>query len=188
MNFFITEMKKQFKGKNTILRPVTEEDAAAIIEMRNNPSINRFLSSSKPLTLEDQLNWLRKNLQATDQHYFMILNLDGLPVGTISIYNIKNGSGEFGRYVCTQTVQAVESERMILQIAFDEFGLKYLYCRTAESNEAVWRQHHRFGFTDCGNEFDEQLNFDLHVQGITEDAFQAFNYSKIDQLIARFAG
>jgi RimJ/RimL family protein N-acetyltransferase len=188
MNFFNTEMKKQFKGKNTILRSVTEEDAAAIIEMRNNPSINRFLSSSKPLTLEDQLIWLRKNLEATDQHYFMVLNLNEIPVGTISIYNIKNGSGEFGRYVCTQTVQAVESERMILQIAFEGIGLKYLYCRTAESNVAVWRQHLRFGFTDCGNEFDDQLNFDLHVQGITKEAYQGFNYTKIDQLIARFAG
>lgn len=181
-------MEKQFKGKSTILRPVTEDDAAAIIEMRNNPSINRFLSSNKPLSLQDQLGWLKNNLKAPDQHYFMILNLAELPVGTISIYNIKNGSGEFGRYVCTQSVQAVESERMILQIAFDEIRLKYLYCRTAESNEAVWRQHLRFGFTDCGNEFDAQLNFDLHIQGISTEAYQAFNYSKIDQLITRFAG
>lgn len=181
-------MENQFKGKNTILRPVVENDAAAIIEMRNNPSINKFLSSSKPLTIDDQISWLRKNLVSNDQHYFMILNNLEIPVGTISIYNIRNGSGEFGRYVCTQAIQAVESERMILQIAFEHLGLQYIYCRTAESNESVWKQHYRFGFKDCGNEFDPHLNFDLHVQGITLEAYQSFDYRKIDQLINRFAG
>jgi RimJ/RimL family protein N-acetyltransferase len=188
MNFFGIVMESEFKGKNTILRPVTESDAASIIEMRNNPSINKFLSSSNPLSLEDQVSWLRRNLGAKDQHYFMILNKFEIPVGTISIYNIKNGTGEFGRYVCTQAVQAVESERMILQVAFDMLNLQYLYCRTAESNASVWRQHLRFGFSDCGNEFDSDLNFDLHVQGITKDAYKSFDYSKIDQLIGRFAG
>mgnify|MGYP002655210340 CR=1 FL=1 len=180
-------MKIPFKGKNTILRLVTEDDAASIIEMRNNPSINRFLSSNKPLSLEDQKAWLNRNLDKNDQYYFMILNKLEVPIGTISIYNIKNGSGEFGRYVCTQAIQAVESERMILQVAFDQLGLQYLYCRTAESNEAVWRQHLRFGFRDCGNEYDAQLNFDLHVQGITKEAYSTFDYYKIDQLISRFA-
>ena len=180
-------MESEFKGKNTILRPVSESDAASIIEMRNNPSINKYLSSSKPLSLEDQVSWLKRNLGAKDQHYFMILDKLEIPVGTISIYNIKNGSGEFGRYVCTQAVQAVESERMILQIAFDILNLQYLYCRTAESNESVWRQHLRFGFRDCGNETDEQLGFDLHVQGITREAYLAYDYSKIDTLIQRLS-
>lgn len=181
-------MKSNIKGRNTILRQVMESDAAAIIEMRNNPSVNRFLSSSKPLSLNDQVTWLRNNLGSIDQHYFMILNNKELPIGTISIYNIKNGCGEFGRYICTQALQAVESERMILQFAFENLGLQYLYCRTAESNQSVWMQHLRFGFSDCGIEYDQNLNFDLHIQGISKEAYERFDYSKIDQLISRFAG
>jgi len=181
-------MENQFKGKNTILRYVIESDASAILEMRNNPIINRFLSSSITLSINDQLHWLKLNLGKTNQHYFMILNSKEIPVGTISIYNIKNGTGEFGRYICTKPLQSAESERMILQIAFEHLKLQYLYCRTAQSNESVWRQHLKFGFSDCGNEFDSDLNFELHVQGITIDAYRNFDYSKIDQLISRFAG
>ena len=174
-------------GKSTILSLVTEADAADIIELRNNPSINRFLSSSKPIAVEDQVVWLRKNPSGKESFYFMVRNNLGEPAGTISVYNIRNGAAEFGRYVCTKPLQAVESERMLLRFVFDDLKLNYLYCRTAESNESVWRQHLRFGFRDCGNETDEHLGFDLHVQGITREAYLAYDYSKIDTLIQRLS-
>lgn len=181
-------MVEILNGKNTILRPVRVDDAFSIIEMRNNPTINKFLSSNKTLTIEDQRDWLEANLGASDQYYFLVLNNSGIVVGTISIYNIKNGCAEFGRYICTNAVQAVEAELMILEFTFKHLGLSYLYCRTAQSNESVWRQHYRFGFTDCGIDFDPHLNFNLHIQGITREAYQAFDYSKIEQLINRFQG
>lgn len=175
------------EGKSTQLTLVTEADAADIIALRNNPSINRFLSSTKPIAVEDQVAWLRKNPSGKESFYFMVRTQGGEAVGTISVYNIRNGAAEFGRYVCTKPLQAVESERLLLRFVFEELRLNYLYCRTAESNESVWRQHLRFGFRDCGNEIDEQLGFDLHVQGITLEAYKAFDYSKIDTLIQRLS-
>jgi RimJ/RimL family protein N-acetyltransferase len=174
------------KGCATILRPAELDDAPSIISFRNDASIRRFLSTSPELTVQMQHEWMNRNPFGSGNLYFVITDLQGNFCGTIALYNIKNGTAEFGRYICTKTLQAIESEKLILDLAFGQCGLLYLYCRTAFDNEAVWRQHYRYGFEDVGLEEDASLPFSLKVQGISREMYKNHDFSKIESLINRF--
>jgi RimJ/RimL family protein N-acetyltransferase len=108
--------------------------------------------------------------------------------GTISVYQIndKNEDAEFGRYICTKTIQAIESELLLIQFAFETMRLKSIYCRTAELNPKVWKQHYEFGFVDNGMELLMNKQLYLKKQILTIEAYKNFNYSKIKELINRF--
>ncbi len=182
----------EIKGETTLLRTVAEKDAEAICTLRNNPSINRFLSNSIEISVEDQINWIRQNkLKKKYDYYFGIIDVrDGKLIGTISLYdnNSNNECAEFGRYICLNPLQAIESELMILEFAFKKLNLKRVYCRTVESNAQVWRQHYKFGFVDIGEELLASRNFVIKKQELTKQQFEKFDYSGIMQIIKRFKG
>jgi RimJ/RimL family protein N-acetyltransferase len=177
----------EVKGKKTHLVEVSESDTKLIVELRNKPSINRFLSSSKEITLEDQLVWIRNNKKKSNNHYFKITDLSNEFFGTISIYNIENRQGEFGRFIATNPIHAVEAEYLILRFGFEDLNLNKIYCRTVNDNKSVWNQHYKFGFVDDGElVWDIGLGVSLKVQEITKDMFASFDYTPILKLISRF--
>ena len=109
-------------------------------------------------------------------------------VGTISIYNFNKleREAEFGRYVSVNSVNAIEAEYLLLQFCFNILNLDSVYCRTADKNLKVWRQHLSFGFRDVGFEEFEDKNMLLRRQAINKSEFLDFDYSKIISLIHRF--
>jgi RimJ/RimL family protein N-acetyltransferase len=181
-------MKISIEGHVTILRTATSADAKDIIGLRNQSRINQYLSSSNSISLEEQINWMNDNAAKRDGFYFKIMDKKSNEFcGTVSIYQISNEmSGEFGRYICTKSIQAIEAELLLLRFAFDVMGLKSIYCRTAELNTKVWKQHYEFGFIDNGTELLEEKQFYLKKQLLTVEAYRKFNYFKIDSLISRF--
>ena len=48
------------RGIKTILRELSEEDAEDVVKLRNDPANNKFLFQ-KPITVDDQVSWIRKN-------------------------------------------------------------------------------------------------------------------------------
>ncbi|MCS7210752.1 MAG: GNAT family N-acetyltransferase, partial [Chloroherpetonaceae bacterium] len=98
------------EGLKTNLVEVTEMDAEDIARLRSNPEINRFLSSQKPISVEEQVEWIRQNRKRGDNFYFKITDKQGAFKGTISLYNIKNHEAEFGRFIATNPINAVEAE------------------------------------------------------------------------------
>ena len=58
------------RGIKTILTELSEEDAEDVVKLRNDPANNKFLFQ-KPITVEDQVNWLRKSKNAEDAKNFM---------------------------------------------------------------------------------------------------------------------
>ena len=77
------------RGIKTILTELSEEDAEDVVKLRNDPANNKFLFQ-KPITVDEQVSWIRKNRNAEDAKNFKITNLDNEFKGTISIYNIRN--------------------------------------------------------------------------------------------------
>ncbi len=176
-------------GQMTILRSVTVDDAGFIADLRSNSRVNKYLSSSKPIDLEEQVAWLNQYMMERDGFYFIIeRKMDSKKIGTISIYNFDeaNKRAEFGRYISTDPLGAIESEHILLQFAFNVLKLNMLYCRTAELNNKVWKQHISFGFNDIGFELLEDKNLLLRLQEITRCTFDKFDYSVIVNIIKRF--
>jgi RimJ/RimL family protein N-acetyltransferase len=181
-------MEIKLIGEITILRSVSLKDAEFISNLRSDLRVNKYLSSSKPINISEQIEWLRKYLSKNDGFYFIIENKVSLKkLGTISLYNLEeNIKAEFGRYISTDAISAIEAEYLLLQFAFKVLNLNVLYCRTADLNTKVWKQHLSFGFLDKGFELLDEKNLLLRKQEISKALFKNFDYSSIVNLIKRF--
>jgi RimJ/RimL family protein N-acetyltransferase len=177
---------KVFGGKLTSILPVTIDDAEFICELRNDPSNNFFLSSSNKVDVKQQMNWIIENKKTTDD-YFIIKDRNFNSVGTISIYNKDNISAEFGRYICKNSINAIESVYLLLKYSFDFLNLEFIYCKTIKENEKVWKQHLKFGFIFDRNEFNTIINKEMIVQTISKETYKKFDYTWLSNIIDKFS-
>jgi RimJ/RimL family protein N-acetyltransferase len=182
-------MEPQIKGTKTLLREVTVQDAAAICALRNDEKINKYLSTSRQVSIAEQENWIAANRAKKDGYYFKIIDATQDEFcGTASIYALEGEGGDFGRYICTKALQAIEAEYLALEFAFTQMGLKRVFCRTSLENKKVWKQHLNYGFVDVGEETlyaaDKELS--LKIQELTHENFLATDYSFIQKLIQKF--
>ena len=178
------------RGNKTNLIEITESDAAEMMKLRNDPVYNKFLFQ-KELTIEDQIKWIKINKDKTDAKNFKVTNSNNEFKGTVSIYNIENKSGEFGRYIVTNPINAIEAEYLLLKICFETLGLRAVFCQTNAENKAVWGQHLKMGFRETATK-DVSVGSSGNVlvkaiiQEITASEFINFDYSKILKLINFF--
>lgn len=178
------------EGISTNLELIKMEDCQFVADLRSLPEINMFLSNDGEISIEMQKKWLTNFLAKSKDYYFIIKDKkSNIRTGTISLYEInpKEKRAEFGRYICTNNLNAIESELMILDYAFNELKLLKIYCRTVENNKKVWNQHYKYGFEDIG--FEEMIGpkkFRLRIQEIDFDRFKSFDYSKIIKIINKF--
>ena len=104
------------------LRPITDNEAAFVVELRSNPELNRFLHAISN-RIEDQLAWLARYYEREGDYYFVIeRRMNGMPEGVIALYNIDlaTSSGEWGRWILRPgSLAAVESAYLIYRIAFE---------------------------------------------------------------------
>jgi RimJ/RimL family protein N-acetyltransferase len=173
-------------GIKTILKAIKISDALDICGLRNNEANNIYLSSQLQINVEQQEEWINEYLSRKDGEYFVIHNLDAKIVGTISLYNASNDSAEFGRYICNNPINAIESEFLLLKYGFESLNLNRIYCKTVFANTKVWNQHTKFGFINRGEELDMRINQNVVIQEISKAEFNTFDYSWIHKLISRF--
>ena len=134
-----------FEGLSFRLRPVNETDAAFIVNLRNDSSMNSWLH---PISsqVEDQLAWLVQYFNREGDWYFVVERLDGYAEGLISLYDQFGGTAEWGRWVLRSgSLAAVESAWLIYKCAFECLGLDAVYCRTVVANKSVVSFHDSCG-------------------------------------------
>ncbi len=174
------------QGIITQLREQSEQDAGDVIALRNNPDYNRYLSNpGQTSSVEDQISWLQREQEAGLNYNFSIF-LEEKFSGTCSLYNITDYEADFGRYIATNPIAAIESEYLCLRFAFEQLGLQQVLCKTLTENEKVYRQHTRLGFETLGEGFDERVKKPLLLQAITVEAFRNFDYAPTLSMIQRF--
>lgn len=129
-------------GYAICLRPVNDSDVDFILKLRTDRSRNQFINATSILP-DNQLAWLARYYERAGDYYFVAENLvTGLPEGLISLYDIKNESGEWGRWVLREgSPWAAESALLIYRFAFDILGLDTVYCLTVADNSAVVSFH-----------------------------------------------
>ncbi len=133
------------------LRPVTEADAAAIVQLRSNPARTRFVHAISS-RVEDQLTWMEQYFSHEGDYYFIVESRTGGHFeGTVAIYNVADGVGEWGRWVLRPgSLAAPESALLVYCVAFETLDLKEVYCRTVAQNEPVLSFHDRCGLSRRG--------------------------------------
>lgn len=129
------------------LRPVKLTDARFIIDTRlEDAERNKFIH--KIADDEDiQRAWISEYFKREGDYYFVVENrLTKEAEGLIGFYDVNDGRAEWGRWVIKKnSLAAVESVDLLYQVAFEQVGLKELYCRTLELNEQVVSFHNSIG-------------------------------------------
>ncbi len=182
----------KFKGKLTSLIQLTISDATEIVNLRNDEKFNKFLFQ-ETISLEEQKKWINNKNSLETEVNFKITDVNNNFIGTISIYNIENGKGEFGRYIAKNAINAIEAELLLLKFCFEELKMTVVYCYTNIKNENVYRQHTKLGFKDVGiisvnvGSASNVKKVDAIHQEISYDDYIHFNYENIYHLINKFA-
>lgn len=129
------------------LRPVKLTDARFIIDTRlEDAERNKFIH--KIADDEDmQRAWISNYFQREGDYYFVVENrLTKEAEGLIGFYDVSDGCAEWGRWVIRKnSLAAVESVDLLYQVAFEQVGLRELYCRTLQLNEEVVSFHNSIG-------------------------------------------
>lgn len=146
------------------IRPVTMDDSKFIHHLRRSPELSNYIGEvDAQLSVHQQ--WLEQYLEREDDYYFCIELLTGKPVGTISIYNVHDGIGDWGRWIISPLVPAAAaSVWLIMHVAFDILGLSEVYSNTVINNERVVSFHDSCGFERIGIE-----RKGLTIRGISYD-------------------
>jgi RimJ/RimL family protein N-acetyltransferase len=134
------------EGFGVRLRPVKIEDAAFIVWLRNSEHARGKLGDSAS-DVAGQEAWLEKYFQRDGDYYFIVETLNGIAVGTHSLYDITAGSAELGRWIIRPGIQAaIPSHMVAFDIAFGQLGLKELRNATVSTNQGVLSISRKFGF------------------------------------------
>lgn len=96
----------ELQGKYVNLRLATEEDAEFTLNLRRDRS--HFFDTKIENDLEKQKAFIRKCLDAEDEYFFIIENKVQEPLGTVSIYNIKEKDVTSGRWATKKNVSILE--------------------------------------------------------------------------------
>lgn len=132
------------EGFGYCLRPIRNDDAEFIVELRSDSHLGRYLHTGAH-DVETQLDWFAKYFDRDDDYYFAIERRVGHAMeGVVSIYDIDNAArgGEWGRWILRpSSLAAVESAYLIYCVAFHILKLESIFCRTVADNKKVVSFH-----------------------------------------------
>jgi RimJ/RimL family protein N-acetyltransferase len=162
---------EKLEGHFINLRSVLETDAEFILKLRLNKTLNKYLNKVDN-DLEKQKLWIKEQQKGVNDFYFIIERKSGLPIGTISLYNIKELEGEFGRWISIgNPVENLESVLLLHDFGFYKMNLDLIYSETVKENEKVLNFHKRFG-AKLLNEFREYNEFIVQKAIIKKESYK----------------
>lgn len=151
------------KGDTIFLRPAEICDAPFILSLRLDPTLNTYLSPVTP-DLNQQEAWLRTYKQRerlSQEFYFIVERHDGMPCGTVRLYNREARRCEWGSVILNKDRPAgaiSQVMRLSLNFAFDELGLESVHLRVDRHNERAIKAYERFRWQRIANQ-GEELTF-----------------------------
>lgn len=144
------------KTKKLYLRPMIEDDAQFIVNMRNNPKILNSLFSYKMITVQEHLNWYKNNLNNDNRIDLMICKKDdNKRIGTVNLANIdyKNQKAEFGIMIAESFWNkgyAYESSDRFINYSFNQLNLNKIYLEVLKENDAAINLYKKLDFREEG--------------------------------------
>lgn len=139
-------------GYGIRLRPVKVDDAEFIIHLRNLPHVLGTVGDTVP-DIAAQKRWIETSLDRAGDFYFVIESCQGKELGTIAIYDVADGVGEWGRWITLPGMLiGLSSAVLIHDLAFDQLNLSELRGCVVSENLQVLSFHRRFGLEETGIE------------------------------------
>jgi RimJ/RimL family protein N-acetyltransferase len=157
------------------LREIRREDAAALYAWRMDPASRLMFRSTALVPFEEHLKRLDDYFRLDDRDRWFVIEVDGRPVGTVSLYDLTPDAAvaEWGRLVITPAERGRgyggEAFRLLLGHARD-LGIRRLRSVVLEGNEPSMAIHRRLGFREVETREENGRRFvylalDLEVAG-----------------------
>jgi RimJ/RimL family protein N-acetyltransferase len=142
----------QAEGYGVRLRPVTVEDAAFIVWLRNLQHARGRVGDSATEVASQQA-WQNDYFARPGDYYFIIQTPGGIPLGTYGLWDLADHSAESGRWIARPDVPAaIPSAILGLDLAFRRLGLSQLRVKTVSTNLPVLSLNRKFGMRPTGVE------------------------------------
>lgn len=160
------------KSKTINMRYVEESDAEFILSLRLDNRYNNFLSRVDA-SLDGQKSWIRKykdDERDEKQFYFIIERNDGIPCGTVRIYDIKNDSFCWGSWILNENktrYAALESAMLVYEFGFNRLKFKKSHFEVMKENKKVVNFHKKFGAVEIGED-DNNFYFEITQDSVAE--------------------
>jgi RimJ/RimL family protein N-acetyltransferase len=166
------------KGKNISLRSVEIGDAEFILPLRLDPIISEHLNKVSP-SIELQREWIKNQRERPNDYYFIILDKDNNPIGTVGLYDIneQNKTFNWGRWIIIKTAPfyaAIETTLLIYNYAFEILKLEKALSEVRTKNINVVNFHLSYG--------------SIVYKVDAEHIFYYFDRSGYNNLLAKFKG
>jgi UDP-4-amino-4,6-dideoxy-N-acetyl-beta-L-altrosamine N-acetyltransferase len=131
------------------LLPMTDSHLGQVLHWRNDPRVRDYMISQHIISPEEHEAWWTAAKTRSDRRYF-IFNTDGTDVGFVSLTDIDraHGTASWAFFSATNAPAGTGTrmEEAILQMAFEELGLRKLCCQVLGYNDRGVAFHQRFGF------------------------------------------
>jgi len=183
---------RKLEGEFVRLRPLQVSDAELTYQWRHAERakyLNRAASS-----FVDQVRWIESR-PTSEQNFIIELN-NGLPVGMISLINIDlvNHHAESSRFLIGDEdavkgiPAAVESMKLLYELAFDELNLVRISGTVAENNTLMIKWQKYLGMKEEGrlrkHLCQDGQYFDAVCLGVLVDEYRKITVPKMNVLIA----
>lgn len=151
--------------------PVRRKHQEYIYSLRINPLYNRHLSPP-PSSAERQGDWIDGYVQREargEEFYFLIERQDGIPCGTVRLYDLRQNSFCWGSWILDENktkFAAAESALLVYEVGFEKLGFAQSHFDVRVENTSVIRFHERMGAVRT-----EVLGEDQHMR-LTRDALE----------------
>lgn len=158
--------------KSIRIRLVEPKDAAFILSLRLDDRYNQFLSKVAG-SLAAQEQWIRAYKDdeiAKRQFYFIIERLDGIPCGTVRLYDFREDSFCWGSWILNDKktkYASIESAILVYKFGFDHLGFVKSHFDVMKGNEKVISFHKRFGAEVVGED-DDNFYFEITKENVNK--------------------
>jgi RimJ/RimL family protein N-acetyltransferase len=139
----------RISGNTIDLRLVELDDAAFILGLRLDERLNRHISATDA-DVESQVEWLRQYKEREREgreYYFIVEGKDGMPCGTVRLYDFRQDSFCWGSWIMLpgNAAKAFESAVLAYQCGFENLGFAKSHFTVDKANSRVVAFHKRFG-------------------------------------------
>lgn len=142
-------------GATIQIRKFERQDIPKKVEWINNPNNNQFLHYDIPISVCRTEKWFEMHI-GDDTRFDAIIEVDGVPVGTIGLLSIdkKNSKAEYYIALGEEKYKgkgiAKQASEMILEYGFITLKLNRIYLLTEDENIVAQKLFERIGFVKEG--------------------------------------
>ncbi|MEK9196101.1 MAG: GNAT family N-acetyltransferase [Patescibacteria group bacterium] len=140
---------------NITIRPLQEKDAYTSVNWRNDPSIwtHTEFSATRKITIEDELNWIKKVMADKSCRRFAIL-ADSDYIGNTYLTDIDGGGADFHIFIGDKSYWgkgvAKKASKLVIDFAKNELGLNIINLGVKSDNIPALSIYKSLGFTESG--------------------------------------